>query len=102
MRNFGVRVVLDEPAYTRTNLDLNAPEVSNKLPAYAEEKTIVARAIMNNVSGAPAPDGVAQTIVDAGFGPWKMRRTPQRLTQPGHPAQPWMARSFRQPFADLI
>ncbi len=49
VRQFGIRVALVEPSFTRTNLDLNAPQ----------------------------PDGVAATIVDAALGAWKMRHTPR-------------------------
>ena len=34
VRNFGVRVVLVEPSYTKTNLDLNAPKAANPIQAY--------------------------------------------------------------------
>jgi NAD(P)-dependent dehydrogenase (short-subunit alcohol dehydrogenase family) len=33
VRNFGVRVVLVEPSYTKTNLDLNAPQAVNRISA---------------------------------------------------------------------
>lgn len=77
VRNFGIRVVLVEPSYTKTNLDLNSPQAASKIPAYDMERDTVSRAIVKNVTGAPAPDGVAATIVDAALGPWKMRRTPK-------------------------
>jgi NAD(P)-dependent dehydrogenase (short-subunit alcohol dehydrogenase family) len=34
VRNFGVRVVLVEPSYTKTNLDLNAPQAASPISAY--------------------------------------------------------------------
>ena len=34
------------------------------------------RRIAGSVNAAPQPDGVAQAIVDAALGPWRMRRTP--------------------------
>jgi NAD(P)-dependent dehydrogenase (short-subunit alcohol dehydrogenase family) len=77
VRGFGVRVVLVEPSYTKTNLDINAPETAVKIPAYDAERAGVVRAIQKNVQDAPAPDGVAATIVDAALGTWKMRRTPK-------------------------
>jgi len=77
VRKFGVRVVLVEPSYTRTNLDLNAPHAASKIAAYDDERAIVSRAIQENVNEAPAPDGVATTIVDAALGAWRMRRTPK-------------------------
>jgi len=77
VRNFGVRVVLVEPSYTKTNLDINAPQTASRIPAYDAERDIVSRAIVKNVNDAPGPDGVATAIVDAALGAWKMRRTPK-------------------------
>ena len=77
VRNFGIRVVLVEPSYTKTNLDLNAPEAATKIPAYAQDRDLVSRAIVKSVQKAPPPDTVAATIVEAAFGGWQMRRTPK-------------------------
>jgi NAD(P)-dependent dehydrogenase (short-subunit alcohol dehydrogenase family) len=76
VRKFGIRVALVEPAYTRTNLDINAPRTNAKLPAYDAERDLVESKISKNVSGAPEPEGVANTIVAAAMGKWKMRRPP--------------------------
>ncbi|TDN69224.1 oxidoreductase [Paraburkholderia sp. BL10I2N1] len=77
VRQFGIRVVLVEPSYTKTSLDINAPQAASKIPAYDAERDVVSRAIVKNVNDAPAPDSVAATIVDAAFGTWRMRRTPK-------------------------
>lgn len=77
VRNFGIRVALVEPSFTRTNLDINAPEAVSQIPAYDFERKVVSLAIQGNVQKAPAPDGVASTIVDAALGAWKMRHTPK-------------------------
>lgn len=77
VRRFGVRVVLVEPSYTKTNLDLNAPQTESKIPAYDLERGVVFEAIKNSVNNAPAPEAVADTIVDAALGKWSMRRTPK-------------------------
>ena len=77
VRRFGIRVVLVEPYYTKTNLDLNAPQATLKIPAYDGDRAQVARAIVRSVQKAPAPDSVAATIVEAAFGGWQMRRTPK-------------------------
>jgi NAD(P)-dependent dehydrogenase (short-subunit alcohol dehydrogenase family) len=76
VRTFGIRVVLVEPAYTKTSLDANAPRAASAIDAYDTERDTVSRAIAANVGKAPDPDGVARTIVDAALGRWKMRRTP--------------------------
>lgn len=77
VRNLGVRVVLVEPSYTKTNLDLNAPQAQSKIPAYDVDRDLVAQAIVKSVQKAPAPDAVAATIVEAALGEWRMRRTPK-------------------------
>lgn len=76
-RRFGVRVTIVEPSFTRTNLDLNAPETKARVAAYDTDRTHVVAAIQKSVKAAPAPDGVAATMVDAALGAWKMRRTPK-------------------------
>jgi len=77
VRKFGVRVVLVEPSFTRTSLDINAPHATSKVSAYDEDRNVVSQTIQNSVQKAPPPDGVASTIVDAALGAWKMRRTPK-------------------------
>jgi NAD(P)-dependent dehydrogenase (short-subunit alcohol dehydrogenase family) len=77
VRKFGVRVVLVEPSYTRTNLDLNAPQAQGPIAAYDADRNLASRAIVRNVQKAPGPEGVAATIVDAAFSAWKMRRAPK-------------------------
>nr|WP_298167751.1 oxidoreductase [uncultured Pseudomonas sp.] len=77
VRKFGIRVALVEPSFTKTNLDINAPQTAAKIPAYDSERSVASQAIQKNVQKAPEPDGVAMTIVDAALGAWKMRRTPK-------------------------
>jgi short-subunit dehydrogenase len=77
VRQFGIRVVLVEPGFTKTNLDTNSPHAANLISAYDDERGRVAQAIHKNLSKAPEPDGVADTIIEAAFGKWKMRRPPK-------------------------
>jgi NAD(P)-dependent dehydrogenase (short-subunit alcohol dehydrogenase family) len=77
VRQFGIRVVLVEPAFTKTNLDANSPQAASFIPAYGNERGNVSKAVNDNVSNAPEPDGVADTIIDAAFGSWQMRRQPK-------------------------
>ena len=77
VRQFGVRVSLVEPSFTKTGLDTNAPQVTNKIQAYDTERNLVTSAIVKNVGNAPGPDGVANTIVGAALGGWRMRHTPK-------------------------
>lgn len=77
MRKFGIRVSLVEPSFTKTNLDVNAPEATSKISDYDNERSVVSQAIQKNVRKAPNPDEVATTIVNVALGTWKMRRTPK-------------------------
>lgn len=103
IRQFGIRVALVEPSFTRTNLDLNAPQTACKISDYSRELDEVSRAIHANVQKAPEPDGVASTIVDAALGAWKMRRTPKgeasllarlRRFMPAGPVEKGLRRTF--------
>lgn len=77
VRQFGVRVSLVEPGFTKSNLDANSPEASNTIPAYEVDRKLVSSAVAKNVGTAPGPDGVATTIVAAALGAWRMRHTPK-------------------------
>lgn len=77
VRQFGIRVALVEPSFTKTNLDANAPQTAASIADYSKELGIVTQAIQNAVQKAPGPDGVADTVVNAALGKWKMRHTPK-------------------------
>ncbi|WP_247548940.1 oxidoreductase [Ralstonia solanacearum] len=77
VRKFGIRVALVEPSFTKTSLDINAPQAASKISAYDAERSVVSRTIQKTVQKAPNPDSVASTVVDAALGAWKMRRTPK-------------------------
>lgn len=76
VRQFGIRVTLVEPSFTRTNLDLNSPQAASRISAYDYERDVALRAIQKSVQNGPEPDGVARTIVEAALGRWRMRHTP--------------------------
>lgn len=103
VRQFGIRVSLVEPSFTKTNLDLNAPQTATRIPDYSKELGIVSKAIEKNVQKAPEPDGVAATIVNAALGTWKMRHTPKgeasllaklRRFMPAGPVEKGLRKSF--------
>lgn len=77
VRQFGIRVVLVEPGYTKTHLDANSPQAAALISAYDEERGRVSKAFHKNLSKASGPDSVADTIVEAAFGAWRMRRPPK-------------------------
>ena len=74
VRQFGIRVSLVEPAYTKSQFDANAPHAANKIAAYDGERDRVSHTVARNVNSAPEPDGVANTILCAALGSWRMRR----------------------------
>jgi NAD(P)-dependent dehydrogenase (short-subunit alcohol dehydrogenase family) len=76
VRQFGIRVTLVEPYYTRTNLEANSPQAKSKIADYDRERDLVSRSVADSVNGAPEPSEVANTIVEAALGTWRMRRTP--------------------------
>jgi len=76
VRQFGIRVTLVEPFYTKTSLEANSPQAATLIDAYDRERKLVTRSVSANVNGGDDPSTVANTIVDAAFGTWRMRRTP--------------------------
>ncbi|MAZ31917.1 MAG: short-chain dehydrogenase/reductase [Thalassospira sp.] len=77
VRKFGIRVSLVEPSFTKTNMDINAPQTTSTISAYDKNRSTVFEAIQKNVHKAPDPDEVASTILNTASGKWKMRRTPK-------------------------
>lgn len=76
VRQFGIRATLVQPTFTRTNLDANAPRVKAPIADYDRERDLVALCVADSVGSAPPPQSVANTIVEAALGPWRMRCTP--------------------------
>jgi NAD(P)-dependent dehydrogenase (short-subunit alcohol dehydrogenase family) len=77
VRQFGIRVVLVEPSFTRTTLGANSPQAASKISAYDAERDRALQAISKSITEGPEPDGVANAIVEAVFSAWKMRRQPK-------------------------
>jgi short-subunit dehydrogenase len=65
VREYGVRVLLVEPAYTRTSFDANAVAVDEPLPLYAQRREAVDVLIAEAVKAGDEPSVVAETIVVA-------------------------------------
>lgn len=74
VRQFGIRVTLVEPFYTKTSLEANSPLAGTLIDAYDRERKLVTRSVSANVNGGDDASTVGNTIVDAAFGPWRMRR----------------------------
>jgi NAD(P)-dependent dehydrogenase (short-subunit alcohol dehydrogenase family) len=73
VRAFGVRVVLIEPHYTRTNLDTSAARAEGRIDAYASQRHRTAAVITHNTNTAPEPKFVAEAVVRSIEGPYRMR-----------------------------
>ena len=65
VREHGVRVLLVEPAYTRTSFDTNAVAVDEPLPLYARRREAIDALIAASVKAGDEPSVVGETIVAA-------------------------------------
>ena len=65
LRNWGIRSVVVEPAYTNTPFDANLLQPDTKLDAYQEVRTAVTHRVQETMATAPGPDIVAETILKA-------------------------------------
>ena len=65
VRKHGVRVLLVEPAYTRTGFDTNLVQPDSPLPVYAEQRRIVAEVNTSAIESGDDPAVVAKVIVAA-------------------------------------
>jgi NAD(P)-dependent dehydrogenase (short-subunit alcohol dehydrogenase family) len=74
VRAFGIRVVLIEPPYIRTNLDASAAQAEGRIEAYAQQRARTAAVITQNTNTAPEPKIVAEEVLRAIEGPYRLRR----------------------------
>ena len=74
VRGFGIRVVLIEPHYIRTNLDASAAQAEGRIDAYAAQRRRTAAAITHDTNTAPEPKIVAEEVLRSIEGPYRMRR----------------------------
>jgi len=65
LRNWGIRSIVIEPAYTKTLFDANQLEPDAKLDAYREVRLAVTRRIRDVMAGAEGPEVVAATVLRA-------------------------------------
>ena len=65
VREHGVRVVLVEPAYTKTSFDTNAVQPDNPLPVYAERRRIFDELLVAAMNAGDDPALVAKVILRA-------------------------------------
>ncbi|MBB5666140.1 NAD(P)-dependent dehydrogenase (short-subunit alcohol dehydrogenase family) [Rhizobium leguminosarum] len=74
IREFNVRVVLIEPTFTNTKLDVNAAQTAAPLGAYAAQADATIKAVQAQIKTAPSAVTVAEKILAAINGPYKMRQ----------------------------
>src|SRR5215510_10599967 len=74
VRTFGIRVVLIEPHYIRTNLDASAAQAEGRIDAYAAQRQRTAAVITHSTNTAPGPKLVAEEVLRAIEGRYRMRR----------------------------
>ena len=74
VRGFGIRVVLIEPPYTKTNLDASAAQAEGRIDVYAAQRRRTAAAITQNTNSAPEPRIVAEEVLRSIEGSYRMRR----------------------------
>jgi len=65
IRRFGVRALLVEPAYTRTNLSGNTQSAKITLGVYADERKRVTAATLQNIERGDDPRMVAEAVWNA-------------------------------------
>jgi NAD(P)-dependent dehydrogenase (short-subunit alcohol dehydrogenase family) len=74
VRGFGIRVVLVQPNFTRTELGENAVSIATSIEAYGLLKQRVSVAIGKAMKVAPGPETVAAEILRAAEESYQMRR----------------------------
>jgi NAD(P)-dependent dehydrogenase (short-subunit alcohol dehydrogenase family) len=75
VRDFGIRVVLIEPSFTRTKLDTNAAQTRAEIGDYANALARMTKAVHKQVQDAPEPRLVAEKISAVIQGAHRMRQT---------------------------
>ncbi len=65
MRQFGIRVSVIEPDFTRTNIAQNSQVAARALEAYANGRTRVLNAIPEDIAKGGTPLGVAEVVLKA-------------------------------------
>jgi short-subunit dehydrogenase len=69
VRQHGVRVLLVEPAYTKTSFDANAVQPDVPLPIYAQQREVFDRVLATAMESGDDPAIVAQAILAAATDP---------------------------------
>ena len=65
VRAFGIRAVLVEPMYTKTEIAKNEKSVQAAIPAYADQKQRVTEIVEQETANGDDPDDVAEVVYKA-------------------------------------
>jgi short-subunit dehydrogenase len=82
LRQFGIRVSLIEPGFTRTDLARNAPAVAQPQEPYSRERGQAIEAVRKAISSGDDPAEVASVVIKA-----LRDRQPRVRYQAGHEAK---------------
>lgn len=74
LRTFGIRVVLVEPAYTRTSFEENLVKPDRLLDVYVSARAGINGVLRKAIEAGDAPEVVAATVLDAATAPSPRRR----------------------------
>ena len=74
IRGFNVRVVLLEPTFTNTKLDINAAHTQAPLGVYEGQTKATLMAVQAQIKSAPSPQVVAEKILAVINSPYKLRQ----------------------------
>jgi NAD(P)-dependent dehydrogenase (short-subunit alcohol dehydrogenase family) len=74
IREFNVRVVLLEPTFTNTKLDVNAAHTEAPLGVYEKQAYATIETVQAQIKSAPSPQLIAKKILAAINGPYRMRQ----------------------------
>jgi len=74
IREFNVRVVLLEPTFTNTKLDVNAAHTEAPLGVYETQANATVEAVQAQIKSAPSAQTVAEKILATINGPYRMRQ----------------------------
>jgi NAD(P)-dependent dehydrogenase (short-subunit alcohol dehydrogenase family) len=103
VRALGIRVILIEPLYIRTNLDASAAQAEGRIDAYATQRQRTTAMITHSTNTAPEPKLVAEEVLRSIEGPYRMRRPigqAVRLSWPRRLLPTWLFEpSLRKAFA---